>query len=290
MVGAGINVIPFMIQRNVPGIGPFVLEAFAFAALPAVLAAIAYASSPSHAAPAAATSTSAGVSALIWLRRVVLAMVRAVGCDWRRLVRVRALRRDIARRSGGHVAASPKGMGAPDCRSPAVGGAGVNLLGVALYERLMVPLMFLTFVLAGVVIVAGFSFGHADFAAAVPARGAGDLAVEASPDLDVSLRLGGAFASFIGFDSIAQAGGERRTRPQPAARDRPGRRVGRRALHAFTAAVYHASRGAYRGRRSGGPTAPGCWDLLPPFWTVIIIAAAAVALAGICRRCCWCRG
>ena len=43
MVGAGINVIPFMIQRNVPGIGPFVLEAFAFAALPAVLAAIAYA-------------------------------------------------------------------------------------------------------------------------------------------------------------------------------------------------------------------------------------------------------
>ena len=43
MVGAGINVIPFMIQRNVPGIGPFVLEAFAFAAVPAVLAAIAYA-------------------------------------------------------------------------------------------------------------------------------------------------------------------------------------------------------------------------------------------------------
>src|ERR1044072_5013478 len=38
MVGAGINVIPFMIQRNVPGIGPLVLEASAFAAPPAVLA------------------------------------------------------------------------------------------------------------------------------------------------------------------------------------------------------------------------------------------------------------
>jgi len=37
MVGAGINVIPFMIQRNVPGIGPFVLEAFAFAPLPELL-------------------------------------------------------------------------------------------------------------------------------------------------------------------------------------------------------------------------------------------------------------
>lgn len=37
MVGAGINVIPFMIQPNVPGIGTFVLQAFAFAALLAVL-------------------------------------------------------------------------------------------------------------------------------------------------------------------------------------------------------------------------------------------------------------
>ena len=44
MLGAGINVIPFMIQRNVPGIGPFVLPAFALGALPAVLAALAYAS------------------------------------------------------------------------------------------------------------------------------------------------------------------------------------------------------------------------------------------------------
>src|SRR5437773_987396 len=43
MVGAGINVIPFMIQRTSPGIWPFVVEAFAFAAVPAVLAAIAYA-------------------------------------------------------------------------------------------------------------------------------------------------------------------------------------------------------------------------------------------------------
>ena len=39
-VGAGINVVPFMIQRTSPGIGPFVVEAFAFAAVPAVLAAM----------------------------------------------------------------------------------------------------------------------------------------------------------------------------------------------------------------------------------------------------------
>ena len=39
MIGAAINVIPFMIQRNVPGIGPYVLPAYLFAAVPAILAA-----------------------------------------------------------------------------------------------------------------------------------------------------------------------------------------------------------------------------------------------------------
>ncbi len=43
MLGAAINVVPFMIQRNVPGIGPFVLEAYLFAAIPAIFAAICYA-------------------------------------------------------------------------------------------------------------------------------------------------------------------------------------------------------------------------------------------------------
>ena len=43
MLGAAINVVPMMIQRNVPGIGPYVLHAFVFAAVPAILAALAYA-------------------------------------------------------------------------------------------------------------------------------------------------------------------------------------------------------------------------------------------------------
>ena len=42
MLGAAINVIPFMIQRSVPGIGPYVLVAFFIGAVPAVFAAIAY--------------------------------------------------------------------------------------------------------------------------------------------------------------------------------------------------------------------------------------------------------
>ena len=43
MLGAAINIVPFMLQRNVPGIGPYVLPAYLFAVVPALLAAMAYA-------------------------------------------------------------------------------------------------------------------------------------------------------------------------------------------------------------------------------------------------------
>ena len=42
MLGASIYIVPFMIQRNVPGIGADVLAAFVFASVPAILAAFAY--------------------------------------------------------------------------------------------------------------------------------------------------------------------------------------------------------------------------------------------------------
>ncbi|HAP59477.1 MAG TPA: amino acid transporter, partial [Cytophagales bacterium] len=44
MLGASINVVPFMLHRSVPGIGPYVLPAFIFAMVPAFLAALAYGS------------------------------------------------------------------------------------------------------------------------------------------------------------------------------------------------------------------------------------------------------
>ena len=43
MVGASIYVVPIMIQKNVPGIGPYVLVAFLIAAVPALFAALSYA-------------------------------------------------------------------------------------------------------------------------------------------------------------------------------------------------------------------------------------------------------
>jgi len=290
MVGAGINVIPFMIQRNVPGIGPFVLEAFAFAALPAVLAAIAYAVLAS-AMPRAGGSyvyVSRGLDPYLgfvasfsqWFSlSVAIGVVSYVFVPFVR---------DIALAVGwSGVAASLDSGWVRLALSLAVlwTAAAVNLLGVAIYERLMVPLMYLTFVLAGVVIVAGLSFDHADFAAAVLARdGRAIAAADASPGAWTFLSASAVlFASFIGFDSIAQAGGEAKNpgRNLPLAIGLAVGSVG--VLYMlFTAAVYHAVPWQYIASEAPRRdlTAPGLLGyLLPPFWTVIIIAAAAVALA-----------
>jgi amino acid transporter len=161
----------------------------------------------------------------------------------------------------------------------------VNLRGIALYERLVVPLMFLTFLLGGVVIVAGFAFDHADFAAAVLAREGRELMNPAVPSVTTGTMLTASallFASFIGFDSIAQAGGEAKN---------PGRNLPLAIAIAvvsvaafymlFTAAVYHAVPWQYIAAeaQTRDLTAPGLLGyLLPPFWTLVIVSAAAIAL------------
>ena len=290
MVGAGINVIPFMIQRNVPGIGPFVLEAFAFAALPAVLAAIAYAILAS-AMPRAGGSyvyVSRGLDPYLgfvasfsqWFSlSVAIGVVSYVFVPFVR---------DIAIALGwtGIAAALDTGWVRLSLSLAVLWTAGgVNLLGVAIYQRLMVPLMYLTFVLAGVVIVAGFSFDHADFAAAALARDGRPIAgADRWPGAWTFLSASAVlFASFIGFDSIAQAGGEAKnpSRNLPLAIGLAVGSVG--VLYMlFTAAVYHAVPWQYIADEAQRRdlTAPGLLgSLLPPFWTVVIISAAAVALA-----------
>jgi basic amino acid/polyamine antiporter, APA family len=162
---------------------------------------------------------------------------------------------------------------------------GLNLLGVTAYERLIVPLMFLTFVLGGVVIVAGFAFDHADFASALLARDGQAVPPTPPGRADVGTFLSASallFASFIGFDSIAQAGGEAKN---------PGRNlplaIGIAVVSVglfymlFTAAVYHAVPWAHIAEQAQQRdlTAPGLLGyLLSPFWTVVIVSAAAVAL------------
>jgi APA family basic amino acid/polyamine antiporter len=290
MVGAGINVIPFMIQRHVPGIGPYVLPAFAIAMLPAMLAGLAYAVLASAMPRAGGTYVYASRGLHPYLGFVAsfsqwFALCVAIGVVSYVLV---PFLRDIAVTAGwaGVAAGLERGSVRLTISLGVLWAAvGVNLRGIAVYERLVVPLMFLTFVLGGIVIVAGFAFDHADFGAVVLAREGQTLPTGATPAVGGGAMLTASallFASFIGFDSIAQAGGEAKN---------PGRDLPLAIAIAvisvavfyilFTAAVYHAVPwqhiAAEAQRRD--LTAPGLLGyLLPPFWTVIIVSAAAIAL------------
>lgn len=286
MVGAGINVIPFMIQRNVPGIGPHVLPAYIFAALPAILAGLAYAILASAMPRAGGSYVYASRALDPYLGFIAsfsqwFSLCIAIGVVSYLLV---PFLRDIALAMGFTGVGATLEIGAVRL-AISLGflwtAVGINIRGVKPYERVIVPLMFLTFLLGGVVIVAGFMFDQQDFAAAV---GTAIPAAQSSP-LGFSLLLPASallFSSFIGFDSIAQAGGEARN---------PGRNlplaIGISVVSVglfymlFTAAVYHAVPWQYIAQESATKdlTAPGLLGvLLPPFWTVVIVSGAAVAL------------
>ena len=289
MVGAGINVIPFMIQRHVPDIGPHVLLAFSIAAVPAVLAGLSYATLASAMPRAGGSYVYASRALSAYLGFIAsfsqwFSLCVAIGVVSYVLV---PFLRDIAVAVDALPAAALLESG-PARLAISIGclwtAAAVNLRGVKAYERLIVPLMFLTFALGAVVIVAGFWFTQADFSAALALRGGKVPAVDAPP-LSLSVLMPASallFASFIGFDSIAQAGGEARRpgRDLPLAIGIAVASVGLFYL-LFTAAVYHAVPWEYIASEARGRdlTAPGLLGfLLPPFWTVVIVSSAAVAL------------
>ena len=146
-------------------------------------------------------------------------------------------------------------------------------------------MMFMMFVLGGVVIVAGFLFDQADFAASVLAREGVAIPDVQAPEFAWNTFLAASavlFSSFIGFDSIAQAGGEAKnpSRNLPIAIGIAILSVGSFYL-LFTAAMYHAVPWAFIAERAQDQdlTAPGLLGyLLSPSWTVLIVAGAAIAL------------
>ncbi len=289
MLGAAINIIPFMIQRNVPGIGPYVLPAYVFAAVPALLAALAYASLAS-AMPRAGGSyvfASRGLSPYLgfvasfsqWFGlSVAIGVVSYVMIPFIR---------DVVAAVGWDGLATALDTGPVRVGLALAflwGSVFLNMRGVKSVERILVPLMFLMFVLGGVVIVTGFLFDQADFAAGLAAReGAVVPVVEAefswSRFLAASAIL---FSSFIGFDSIAQAGGEAKDpgRTLPMAIGIAVLTVGAFYM-LFTAAVYNTVPWAFVAERAQTQdlTAPGLLGyVLEPQWTVLIVAGAAIAL------------
>ena len=161
----------------------------------------------------------------------------------------------------------------------------VNLRGLKLYERTLVPMMFLMFVLGGVVIVSGFAFDHGDFAAALMASEGRSVPDTPATPLQLVPFVAAAvvlFSTFIGFDSIAQAGGEAKnpSRNIPLAIGIAIASVGG-FYFLFTAAMYHAVPWSFVAEEAAvrDVTAPGLLGyLLPAAGTAAILAGAAVAL------------
>jgi amino acid transporter len=290
MLGAAINVIPFMIQRNVPGIGPYVLPAYLFAALPAVLAALAYAALASAMPRAGGSYLYASRALSPYLGFVAsfsqwFGLSIAIGVVSYVLI---PFLRDIAAALDWDTVAGTLDNGNVRVILSMVflwTFVFVNLRGIHLYERIIVPLMFLMFVLGAVVIVSGFIFSHPDFAASLLEREGRVLSGgPPAPFRLITYMAASAllFSSFIGFDSIAQAGGEARNpgRTLPVAIGIAIVTVGIFYM-LFTGAVYHAVPWTFIAEASAKQdlTAPGLLGyLLPAGWTVAIVAGAAVAL------------
>lgn len=291
MMGAGVNVVPFMLQRNVPGIGPWVLVAYVLAVFPALLAAFCYAVLASAMPRAGGSYVFASRSLHPYLGFVAsfsqwFGLSMAIGVVSYVLV---PFLRDLASAVALTGVAAFLEIGIVRLMLP-MGFLWlftiVNLLGTKFYERTLVPLMVLMFAGGLVAIAAGFLFTHEDFAAALEARENVRVTI---PDeapfswatiFTASVVL---FSSFIGFDSIAQAGGEAKNpaRNLPLAICITITGVGAYYM-CFTAAVYHAVPWSFIAERAVDTdlTAPGLLGyLLSPVWTVLIVAAATIALA-----------
>jgi len=289
MIGASIYVVPFMIQRNVPGIGPYVLPAFLFAAIPATLAAFAYIILAS-AMPRAGGSyiyASRAISPYLgfiasfsqWFGlSIAIGVVSYVIVPFLRDVASALQWTEVAiilDQGTVRVALSLFFLWA---------FVLINIRGIKLYERTVVPLMFIMFGLGAIVIVAGLMFNHQDFAEAVMAKDGMSLP---STIVEFNWRtfLAGSallFSSFIGFDSIAQAGGEAKNPSHTLPRAIGIAIVVVSSFYIlFTLAVYHTVPWSFVAQQSllKDVTAPGLLSyVLPSGWAVPIVLGAALAL------------
>lgn len=289
MIGASVYVVPFMIQRSVPGIGPYVIPAFVLAAVPALLAAFAYAVLAS-AMPRAGGSyvyASRGLSPFLgfvasfsqWFGLTI-----AIGVVSYVIV---PFLRDITRALELPVLAEALDRGMVRVSLSLIIlwlFVWVNIRGIKIYERTVIPLMVFMLALGIIVITVGFSSDHATFQQALHLK-TGQAIPDSDSQFDLFLFGSAAailFSSFIGFDSIAQAGGEARhpDRNLPWAIGISVVSVGSFYL-LFTSAVYHAVPWPYIAQEASKTdlTASGLLSvLLSPAWTVAIVLGAAIAL------------
>ena len=289
MIGASIYVVPFMIQRNVPGIGPYVLPAFLFASIPAIFAALAY-SILASAMPRAGGSYLYASRALHPFWGFVASFSQWFGLSI--VIGVIAyvvipFFRDLAFALDWTMLANWLDQGLVRVILALVilwSFIGINILGLTFYERILIPLMVLMLVLGLVVIAGGLSYSQEEFLAALALKEVRSVDLIEVPFnwttfLSASAIL---FSSFIGFDSIAQAGGEAKNpvRNLPRAIGLAITLVGLFYV-SFTYAVYHTVPWQFVAEEalSKDLTAAGLLTiLLPAGIGIAILLGAAIAL------------
>lgn len=289
MVGVGVNILPFMVQRSQPGIGRWVPLAYLVAAVPAVLAAFCYAAlvsampraGGSYVNVSRALSPFAGFIASFsqWF-----GLCMAMGVVAYLLVPVI---RDLLVVAGNMNAGASLDRTVPRL---AVSLASIwlawllNLLGIRLYERSVVLMAALTMVAPIIMTVAGLLNTPQATWTKLQAASTVSLPSVTMPPTSSMGFLGTAvilFSSFIGFDAVAQAAGEAR-RPSDLARAIMIA-IGGVAVYyvCFTCSVYHAIPAEYIYRVSlvHDVSAPGLMaPLLPQWLSVTILASVAVAI------------
>ena len=289
MIGASIYVVPFMIQRNVPGIGPYVLPAFLFASIPAIFAALAY-SILASAMPRAGGSYLYASRALHPFWGFVASFSQWFGLSI--VIGVIAyvvipFFRDLAFALDWTILAAWLDQGLVRVVLALVilwSFIGINILGLTFFERILIPLMVLMLVLGLVVIGGGLSYTQEEFLAALALKEGRSVDLIEVPFnwttfLSASAIL---FSSFIGFDSIAQAGGEAKNpvRNLPRAIGLAITLVGLFYV-SFTYAVYHTVPWQFVAEEalSKDLTAAGLLTiLLPSGIGIAILLGAAIAL------------
>lgn len=215
MIGASIYIVPFEIQAAVPGLGNNILYAFLLASLPALLSAFAYA--------ILSSSMPAAGGSYIYVSRSLHPFLGFIASfsQWFGLSIVMGV---VAYMVGPFISDVILNMGFDHLALLLKTGTTrlmlsllllwifvfINIIGVKSYQFIVILLVTITFILGFIVIYFALSNTQESYTKAASLRVGNDIPFLKSTFswnkiISASSVL---FASFIGFDAIAQAGGE----------------------------------------------------------------------------------
>jgi basic amino acid/polyamine antiporter, APA family len=289
MIGIGVNILPFMVQRSQPGVGDTVPLAYLVAAIPAGLAALCYAilaSAMPRAGGSYVNATRALNPFVGFLASFAQWFGLSIGMGVVAYLMVPMLR-DVLATAGATKIAPMLDNGL--VRVPLALAAmwfawWVNVIGIKSYQRTVIVMAAITIVGPLVMTIAGAMFTHADFDAALAAHGLASSGAGAVPTFTPTVFWGTCvvlFSSFIGFDAVAQAGGEARRSGDLARAILISIGVITLYYILFTWAVYHAVPWQYIYAESlvHDISAPGLLTLLLPRWVALtILLAVTIAI------------